>query len=477
MDIIKKQLRHGIFFTAIGQYAGVVSNFFISIVLSRILGPSVYGVLNIMLVLLPFFQLITSLGVGPAIVQNKELNDRDYSSLFKILFAISLVAFVLFGALGIPFALIYRNPIYYQLSWFLAPLVLLSIVSIVPVAILQKRQDFKKLNFTGLFAYIIGGILGIAAAFGGWGIYALVISNLLPSLINFIFYFYFSGLKLLKGYDRGSFTKIRSFSGYQMVFGIFNYFAGNMDNLVIGKFFGQKDLGNYGKSFQLVVYPNNMFAGVIVPVMQPVLSNFESDIDTIKKIYHRVINVLMIAGIPLSVYLFANADLIIEFLFGPKWSGAIFPFRILALTTWIHMTTSTLGAIYQARNKTKELMNIGFFEFAITAIFIVFGVFTKSINGMALMMTIHYYIIFWVSFGYLSRRVLDDKLRSYIIMIFKPLVASLIGYLSMFVPQIFGLDLRSVFWQLLLNSMLFWFFTIIPLFFMGEIKNLYHLFK
>ncbi|MFT8527757.1 MAG: oligosaccharide flippase family protein [Oenococcus sp.] len=124
MDIIKKQLRHGIFFTAIGQYAGVVSNFFISIVLSRILGPSVYGVLNIMLVLLPFFQLITSLGVGPAIVQNKELNDRDYSSLFKILFAISLVAFVVLGGFCIPICVIYLKPLYYNLRLFFSTLCL-----------------------------------------------------------------------------------------------------------------------------------------------------------------------------------------------------------------------------------------------------------------------------------------------------------------------------------------------------------------
>ncbi|WP_180368557.1 oligosaccharide flippase family protein, partial [Oenococcus oeni] len=85
MQEIKKQLKTGVVFTAIGQYAGVVSNLLVSMVLSRILSPTDYGTLNIVLVFLPFFQMISELGVGPAIIQNRDLDDLDLSSLFKML--------------------------------------------------------------------------------------------------------------------------------------------------------------------------------------------------------------------------------------------------------------------------------------------------------------------------------------------------------------------------------------------------------
>ncbi|WP_180368384.1 oligosaccharide flippase family protein, partial [Oenococcus oeni] len=91
MQEIKKQLKTGVVFTAIGQYAGVVSNLLVSMVLSRILSPTDYGTLNIVLVFLPFFQMISELGVGPAIIQNRDLDDLDLSSLFQMLTVVSLL--------------------------------------------------------------------------------------------------------------------------------------------------------------------------------------------------------------------------------------------------------------------------------------------------------------------------------------------------------------------------------------------------
>ncbi|WP_146627361.1 oligosaccharide flippase family protein, partial [Oenococcus oeni] len=80
MQEIKQQFKHGVVYTAIGQYASVIANFIVTIILSRLLGPKTYGVLSIILVFLPFFSLISELGVGPAIVQSHELDDEDYSS-------------------------------------------------------------------------------------------------------------------------------------------------------------------------------------------------------------------------------------------------------------------------------------------------------------------------------------------------------------------------------------------------------------
>ncbi|WP_180368139.1 oligosaccharide flippase family protein, partial [Oenococcus oeni] len=100
MQEIKKQLKTGVVFTAIGQYAGVVSNLLVSMVLSRILSPTDYGTLNIVLVFLPFFQMISELGVGPAIIQNRDLDDLDLSSLFKMLTVVSLLIGCFFGFFG-----------------------------------------------------------------------------------------------------------------------------------------------------------------------------------------------------------------------------------------------------------------------------------------------------------------------------------------------------------------------------------------
>ena len=69
----------------------------------------------------------------------------------------------------------------------------------------------------------------------------------------------------------------------QFGFNFINYFSRNSDNILIGKFISTEALGNYNKAYQLLMYPNTIFSGIITPVLQPVLSDYESDVKTIKK--------------------------------------------------------------------------------------------------------------------------------------------------------------------------------------------------
>ncbi|MFT8324146.1 lipopolysaccharide biosynthesis protein [Oenococcus sicerae] len=470
MQEIKRQFKQGVVYTAIGQYAGVIANFAVTIVLSRLLGPKTYGVLNIILVFLPFFQLLSELGIGPAIVQSHELNDRDYSSLFKILTFWSLIIGAVFGLLGIPVSYFYNDKIYLLLSWMLAPNLILSMMSVVPLSLLQKRQEFKHINITGLLAYLIGGTTGIVTAFLGFGVYSLILTSLIPAFVNFIAYFYFSKLKILKGLDKRALKKIRDFSTYQFEFGIINYFSRNLDNLLVGKFFGQTALGNYGKSYQMITYPNNIFTNVIVPVMQPVLANYQEDVATIKKVYLKVLRFLLIVGIPLSVYLSSNSELIIRFLFGHKWDGAIIPFQILSLTTWIQLITSTIGGIYQSRNMTKTLMKTGLISTAITISFITIGILAGNIDRLALFVAINFYVTFAFNFYVLMKVALKSSILQILKLMIKPLIIAAVAFLGVLAWNLLNIQITNIFLELLIVSIIFWGIDLIGLIITKEIN-------
>ncbi|EJO05136.1 lipopolysaccharide biosynthesis protein [Oenococcus oeni] len=475
MQEIKQQFKHGVVYTAIGQYASVIANFIVTIILSRLLGPKTYGVLSIILVFLPFFSLISELGVGPAIVQSHELDDEDYSSLFKILTFWSLIIGVIFGLLGIPVSYFYDDKIYILLSWMIAPNLIFSMMSVVPLSLLQKRQEFKHINITSLFAYVVGGVVGVVAAYMGLGVYSLILTSLIPVFLNFIAYFYFSKLKLFKGINEYSFGKIRSFSSYQFVFGIINYFSRNLDNLLVGKFFGQTALGNYGKSYQMITYPNNIFTNVIVPVMQPVLANYQENIQTIKKVYLKVLRFLLIVGIPLSLYLSVDSDLIIRFLFGSKWDGAIMPFRILSLTTWVQLITTTIGGIYQSRNMTKMLMKTGIVSTCITIFFIIIGILSGNINHFAAFIAANFYVTFTFNFYVLMKKALKSSITEVLKLILKPAVIAFIAFLAVIGWNSMAIDLHGIFWELLITSLIFWIIDLIGLIITKEIYFVFNI--
>ncbi len=202
MQEIRKQLKTGVIFMAIGQYSGVISNLVVNMILSRILSPTDYGVLNIVLVFLPFFQMISELGIGPAIIQNRDLDENDLSSLFKLLTIVSLLIGIIFGFFGFILSWFYDNSIYIPIAWLLSINIIFSIMAVVPTSILTKNQQFKAMNLASLLNYVLGSFLGVISAFYGFGVYSLIINSTIPVVLNFLCYLRLSKFHFVSGYKK-----------------------------------------------------------------------------------------------------------------------------------------------------------------------------------------------------------------------------------------------------------------------------------
>ena len=115
---MKNEFKTGIFFTAIAQYSTVIVQLIINMILSRLLTPGEIGMVTIVQVIIFFFQLLAGSAIGPAIIQNKNLNEKDYGIIFNysVIFGIFLVLAFGFGG-GIILSTIYSNPIYIPLCW------------------------------------------------------------------------------------------------------------------------------------------------------------------------------------------------------------------------------------------------------------------------------------------------------------------------------------------------------------------------
>ncbi|MHA5095911.1 lipopolysaccharide biosynthesis protein [Oenococcus oeni] len=470
MQEIKKQLKTGVVFTAIGQYAGVVSNLLVSMVLSRILSPTDYGTLNIVLVFLPFFQMISELGVGPAIIQNHDLDDLDLSSLFKMLTVVSLLIGCFFGFFGFGLSWFYGKTIYIPIAWLLSINIIFSIMSVVPVAILTKNQQFKILNLSGLMNYIIGSVIGIISALSGLGVYALIIGSTVPAILNFFCYFRLSGLHVLSGYNKKSFLKVRHFSSNQFGFGLVNYFSRNLDNIMVGKFFGAAALGSYGKSYQMLTYPNSILTDVITPVIQPILAQHQEDIELIKNIYSKVLRLLFLVGVPLSFFLCINASPLIAFLFGGQWDSAIAPFKFLSLVVWTQIAGSTIGSIFQARNETKYLFRTGIISTVIIVLGIIAGIILGDIAKLAFVLSIAFLINFLFTFWMLTHFALKTNLWFVIKILIKPFLLSILPTAASLSWIIFGKNPSSNFFQLVINTLIFGIVFLIETWRTGDIK-------
>lgn len=463
-------LKQGVVYSAIGKFGNVFVNLIVNAVLSRLLTPQEYGVVSIIQVFILFFQLLVEAGMGPAIIQNKGLSQNDNGILFNYSVLIAVALSISFGIFGYILANIYGNDIYINLSWLQAFAILFNGLNVVPTALLNKNKMFKNVNLNNIISNIISGSIGVIMALNGYGVYSLIGSSITLSLCMFLLNFKSSQLKLVNKWDKKVVSSIAEFSVNQFGFNFINYFSRNSDNILIGKFMGETALGNYSKAYQLLMMPNSVLLGVINPILQPVLSDFQENVVLVRKVYFKILRLLALIGIPLSVYLSVFSKEIILFLFGDQWGAAVFPFKILSTTVWIQMTLSSTGAIFQARNKTKELLTTGIYSAIILVGSICIGILSGDLKSFSVCLTVGFYFNYFVNF----RRVMNLVLHSSILDMLKEFKnAAFIGLIELILLLIsypYISKLGSSFVVILISGAIFIFVFIILVMLLNEFK-------
>ena len=172
--------------------------------------------------------------------------------------------------------------------------------NIVPNALLFKAKEFRFIAWRSLGVQIAGGSIAIAAALNRAGLYALIINPILSSILLFIISYRKYPQHLKKTWGLNSIRKIFSFSAYQFLFNMINYFSRNLDKLLIGKYMGMSPLGYYEKSYRLMMLPLQNITHVITPVMHPVFSDYQNDLNRLAVSYEKIIRLLAFIGLPLS---------------------------------------------------------------------------------------------------------------------------------------------------------------------------------
>lgn len=393
----------GVFYTAIAKYSGVVISLAVTAVLSRLIPIEEFGIVAIATVLIAFFSMFSDMGIAPAIIQKKDLTDDDLNNIFSfsIWSGLLLTALFFFGAW--PIAKYYDSPVLVSICRLLSINLFFASANLVPNALLLRNKRFKFIGLRTFIIQIVCGIAAIASAYMGAGLYSIIVTPILTSII--LFFINYSQYRLKFRFTLGlvSIRKIFSYSMYQLGFNLFNYFSRNLDNLLMGKHMSMTDLGYYEKSYKMMMYPLQLIPNIVSPVMHPIFSELQDDYKKLSASFMGVIKILAFIGFPLSALLFFGAKELILLLFGNQWGPSVPPFMILSLTVGLQIILSTTGAIFQASNSTKMLFWCGVATTVINIAAICIGVFGYGTTvavawSICISFTINFILTFYLMF-------------------------------------------------------------------------------
>jgi len=451
---IKQQLFSGVFYTALSKYSGIIISLVIAGILARLLSPDDFGVVAIATVIIAFFQIFTDMGIAPAIIQNKSLTEEDLSHIFSFTVWSGGIITGLFFIASWPIGIYYNSPILRTLCQLLSINLFFASANIVPNALFYKNKEFKFIAIRSLVIQIIGGVAAISSALFGAGLYALIIAPILSSILLFIISLHRYPQHLQFSFGMSAIRKIFSYSAYQFMFNTINYFSRNLDKLLIGKYMSMSQLGYYDKSYRLMMLPLQNITQVITPVMHPIFSDYQNDLQKLAKSYERIVRFLAFIGLPLSVLLFFTAKEITLIIFGDQWMPSVPVFQILSLSVGIQIILSSSGSIFQAANDTRSLFICGLFSSILNVTAMLLGIFwwgTLEAVGWCIItaFTINFVQCYWMMYRVTFRR----NARHFIRQLFSPLAISII-LVGCILPISHAIDEMNIFFTLTIKGIL-----------------------
>ncbi|MBD3590360.1 lipopolysaccharide biosynthesis protein [Bacteroides sp. GM023] len=442
---IKRQLFSGVFYTALAKYSGVVISLVVAGVLARLLSPDDFGIVAIATVIIAFFNLFTDMGVSPAIIQHKSLTGNDLSDIFSFTVWTGIGISVLFFGASWLIADYYESDILRTLCQLLSVNLFFASATIVPGALFYRNKEFKFIALRSFIIQISAGAAAVTAALCGAGLYALIINPIVSSILIFIISYQRYPQRLRFTLGLGVLRKIFSYSAYQFLFNVINYFSRNLDKLLIGKYMGMSPLGYYEKSYRLMMLPLQNITQVITPVMHPIFSDFQNDKAKLATSYERILRFLSFIGLPLSVLLFFTAQEVTLIIFGDQWLPSVPVFRILALSVGVQIILSSSGSIFQAAGDTRSLFVCGVFSSVLNVAGMLLGIFyfgtlTAVATCIVATFTINFMQCYWQMYRVTFRRSVLTFVRQLI----SPLVVSLLMAAAL-VPMQYALEGMNIF--------------------------------
>lgn len=348
MDIvnIKKTAFSGVMWQFAYRIGTNGIQFLTYLILARLLQPQDFGIIAIVGVFINFTNLLVNSGLGTALVQSKEVDEIDYSSILYVSITIALLFYSI-----IFFTAPYIAGYYHQeeIIWVLriyAISVLFFSINGVQSSILFRKLEFKKISILSSIPVILSGIISVLMAFWGFGVYALVANSISSGFISVILF-----AIILKWIPKRTFSIIRikklfSFS-YKILLGnLIEEMYKSIYPLIIGKVFNTKTLGFYNFGRQMPSLLTATINASVTSVAFPLYSRNQDDIFTVKAMVRQSVTLGNFFVFPLMACLAAISEQLVPLLFTEKWLSGIPYLQLFCIIYGLsHLDTYNFHAI------------------------------------------------------------------------------------------------------------------------------------
>lgn len=372
---LKQQTLHGVGWSFVDSMLGQGITFIVGLVLARILSPDEYGLIGIITIFITIFNFIVDSGFSNALIRKIDATDKDYNTLFLVNMGISVILFGLMYA-GAPFISdFFQRTELTNLCRVMGIVIIINALSIVQNTILTKKLDFKTKTKTSFISSVTSGVIGIAMAYSGLGVWALVGQQISFRLLNTLCLWGFNRWFPNFTFSATSFRDMWSFGWKLLVSGIIDQAWTQIYQVVIGKCYTSVALGQYTRAQQFSSLCSSNLTTIIQRVSYPALSKVQNDKSRLKSGYKRVIKITMFVTFSLMLGLAGCAKSLILVLIGEKWIECVPILQIICFSGMQYPLHALNLNMLQVQGRSDLFLRLEIIKKCIAVIPLLLGIF------------------------------------------------------------------------------------------------------
>jgi O-antigen/teichoic acid export membrane protein len=380
MTDLKQQATKAFIWDFSGKLAMHGMSFITTIFLARLLEPSDFGLIAMVMVIIGIAGIFSDVGLGSALIQRKRILPIHYSSVFYFNITIGSLLTLLTYLSAPLIADFYDNQALIALTQVISFSFVLGAFSSVQSTKLRKELNYSLLTKVAFTASLISGVLGVSLAFYGAGVWSLVIQALSQRIIYNIIIWYASHWIPSKEFSLKALMQLWAF-GFRMFLSAFlDTIFTRIDILIIGKLFTPVALGYFNLAKQLDQMVIHYSSGSLMSILFPVLSKVKNNIVRFQSITMKSLGIIIFIVFFLlgGLYLVSNELIII--LFGERWLQTVGYFKILLLSGFGYPISALLVNVLSSRGNSKAFLRLEIYKKIIFGVNLTIG-FIWGIEG------------------------------------------------------------------------------------------------
>jgi PST family polysaccharide transporter len=331
----------------------------VAVVLARLLVPADYGLAGMAFVFAGFVTLFSDVALGGALVQRRDIDEADRSTVFWASLGLSAAVMALTIGLSGFVAGFFGEPKVRNLIVLLALAFPLAALSTTQVALLTRTLSYRSLELREIGGVLCGAVVALALAFAGFGPYAIVANSLTTTAISTLLLWQLSPWRPQATFSRNSLRNLGSFGLKLFGIRLLNYGNANADNLLVGRVAGASALGIYSLAYNVMFTPISRISTPLWAVVYPALVRMQDDRPRMRAAWLQSKRLASALLAPIFMTTIVVAPDLVHVVFGAKWKDAVPVVQLLCVAGVAHSVDNFNTSVLQACGKVGTALRLG----------------------------------------------------------------------------------------------------------------------